>query len=124
MKYIELQEAGLSDQIEPFLRHLWLERGLSAASLAAYRTDLTALVEFMPGPVERSSRADLLEYLAVRLQQGYHARSTARCLSAIRGFYAYLLERGLIDDDPTLQINSPKLGRALPDHLSEEHVDC
>jgi integrase/recombinase XerD len=58
------------------------------------------------------------------LQQGYQARSTARLLSALRTFYRYLLRERLIDEDPTLQVELPQLGKPLPKSLSEAEVEA
>src|SRR5690606_11842537 len=66
----------------------------------------------------------LLEYLAARLEQGYKARSSARLISALRRFYQFMLEQRLIAQDPSQLIEQPKLGRSLPDSLSEAEVEA
>ena len=62
-------------------------------------------------------------YLAECVHRGARPRSTARLLSSLRRFYQYLLREGMITDDPTAQIESPKLGRPLPKSLTEEQVE-
>jgi integrase/recombinase XerD len=109
-----------------FLDALWLERGLAKQTLASYRTDLSLLAGWLAarGGLYAVSRGDLLEHLAWRMRAGYSARSTARLLSCLRGFYRHALREGLIAEDPTLDIAMPQLGRPLPDTLSEADVDA
>jgi integrase/recombinase XerD len=114
--------------IDRFCDHLWLEDGLSDLTLAAYRRDLTifgawladarkhALTEIAPGEIE--------SYLAHRFAGHAHARSAARYTSSLKRFYRYLLRERVIDADPTLNLDSPKLPRALPKTLSEAEVDA
>lgn len=109
-----------------YLDSLWLERGLAAQTLAAYRTDLSLLASWSAsrGGLYAATRTDLMDYLAWRIQAGYQARSTARLLSCLRGFYRHALREGLISADPTLDIAMPKLGRPLPHTLSETDVEA
>jgi integrase/recombinase XerD len=113
--------------IERFLDAIWMERGLSDNTLGAYRADLMALTtRFLATSVDLvgASRADILEYIAWRVEGGAKPRSTARQLSSFRRFYRYLLREGLIADDPTANIAMPKIGRALPQSLTEDEVDA
>ena len=116
-----------ADLIEKYLDNLWLQRGLAKNTRMAYRTDLTQLAEYLQAKGKQSlqqvSREQLMQYLAWRLQQGYSARASARFLSSARGFFAFLLEERLISEDPTLLIEMPKLGRSLPDTLTEADVE-
>lgn len=113
--------------IDHFLDALWLEKGLSEHTRAAYRSDLGhyhGWLEQRGLTLERAGREPILDYLAWRLGEGYHARSTARFLSGLRGFYRYLLRERLIDEDPTLQVELPRFGRPLPKSLSERDVEA
>ena len=115
--------------VTEFLDSLWLEKGLSKNTLESYGRDLRAFENWLR---ESSStgrdivsvrREDLLRYLANRLDAGIKARSTARSLSCLRSLYRYLLREKRITEDPTLQIDNPKLGRPLPSTLSESDVE-
>ncbi len=112
--------------IDQFLDALWLERGLSANTRHSYASDLALFDQWL---AERGLRlvaagaAAIQDYLAWRLANGYKARSTARFLSALRGYFRYLLRDGRIVDDPTLNIELPALGRPLPKSLSEADVE-
>ncbi len=111
--------------IDRHLDDLWLSRALAANTLAAYRRDLNAFAAWLaPRELARASSGDLLDYLGHRHQRGFHARSTARLLSCLRGFYRGQVERGLLKKDPTAQLEHPKLGRPLPKGLSEADVEA
>ncbi len=114
--------------IEGFADMLWMERGLSQNTLAAYQADLRDLAQWLRTTrgygLLAAERADLLAYLASLSVQGYRARSSARRLSSLRQFYRHLHRRGLITLDPSARIDSPKLGRQLPDTLTEAEVEA
>jgi integrase/recombinase XerD len=113
--------------IERFLEALWLEKGLSAHTQAAYRSDLehfNAWLDARGLALQHIGRDAILDHLAWRIEQGYQARSTARFLSGLRGFYRFLLRETLIGEDPTLQVELPQIGRPLPKSLSEADVEA
>ena len=110
-----------------FLDAVWMERGLSPNTLAAYRADLTALARWLEQrhvAVSRTSRNDLLGFIAWRVDCGARPRSTARQLSSFRRFFRYLVRESSITDDPTAQIAMPKIGRSLPKSLTEGEVEA
>ena len=122
---------ALSDDEQELLREfidsLWLERGLSPHTRNAYLMDLRGFALWLAGrgsSLRQAGREAILDHLGWRLQQGYQARSTARLLSALRTFYRYLLRERLIDEDPTLQVELPQLGKPLPKSLSEAEVEA
>ncbi|WP_052185293.1 site-specific tyrosine recombinase XerD [Halopseudomonas pelagia] len=126
-----MPKASISDAeqrvVAGYVDSLWLERGLARPTLEAYRTDLEHLASWLAargGGLLSASRADLMEHLGWRIGQGYQARSTARLLSCVRGFYRHALRQNLISEDPTLDIALPKLGRPLPKSLSEADVEA
>jgi len=112
--------------IEQFLDSLWLERGLARNTLESYRRDLGAFSEWLDSQGQSLltvHRQDLTGWLAYRMSRGIKARSTARALSCLRSLYRYLLRESRITEDPTLRIENPKLGRPLPDTLTEADVE-
>lgn len=126
-----MPKASISDAeqrvVAGYVDSLWLERGLARPTLEAYRTDLEHLASWLAARgagLLNASRADLMEHLGWRIGQGYQARSTARLLSCVRGFYRHALRQNLINEDPTLDIALPKLGRPLPKSLSEADVEA
>lgn len=113
--------------IDRFLESLWLEKGLSAHTRSAYRSDLALFngwLQVRDLQLPDVGRELILDHLAWRLGEGYKARSTARLLSGLRGFYRFLLREQLISRDPTLQVELPQLGRPLPKSLSEADVEA
>ncbi len=113
--------------IDRFLDAVWMERGLSPNTLSAYRADLTALDRWLQSHgtgIIAAKRADLLAFIAWRVEAGARPRSTARQLSSFRRFYRYFVRDGAVKEDPTSQIAMPKIGRSLPKSLSEEEVDA
>ena len=114
-------------EIERYIDALWMEKGLSNNTLSSYRRDLrhfdTWLGKSSGSTITRATRATLQGYLGARLEQGQSPRSSARFLSCARGFYHYLLREGRLTVDPTLKVESPRLGRPLPKALTEMEVE-
>ncbi len=114
--------------IEGFADAIWMERGLSRNTLAAYQSDLRLLARWLEAERSKSlltaERHDLLEYLAVLARAHRKPRSSARLLSCVRQFYQQMLRRGLIQQDPSVRIDPPRLGRPLPKVLTEAEVEA
>jgi integrase/recombinase XerD len=111
--------------LEQFLKNLWLQYGLSDNTIESYRYDLNNFLLWL----EQNSlhllaitEVHLQDYLAQRLEHGIGARSSSRFLSSLKKFYKYLLTKDLVNYDPTLNIYRPKIGRKLPNYLSEIEV--
>ncbi len=118
----------MSDQrdIERYLDAVWLEKGLSANTLASYRRDLCLYACWLNDrgvSVLLADRTSLRHHLDWRLQARLKASSTARLLSCLRGFYRYWIREERLVDDPTLQIDSPRRGQSLPKTLTEADVE-
>jgi integrase/recombinase XerD len=112
--------------IEKLLDALWLEKGLSDNTLKAYRSDLEKFADWLESQgnlITSITRRDVQAYLSYRMGKGLKARSTSRCLSCLRALYRYLLRENIVRDDPTLRVENPKLGRPLPDTLTEQDVE-
>lgn len=110
--------------IEVFLDGIWMERGLSDNTLAAYRSDLrkfSAWLKCRKRPLLRATRADVLRFLADNVAAP--ARTTARRLSSLKQFYRFQLREGRISHDPCDRVESPRLGRPLPGALTEAEVE-
>jgi integrase/recombinase XerD len=111
--------------LEQFLDSIWAERGLSQNTLKSYRYDLIQLAAQLQQngrSLPDARREDLLQFLAMQVQSGRSPRSLARYLSGFRQFYQWLLREGLIHNDPSALIESPRLGRGLPKALGEQQV--
>jgi len=113
--------------IDRFLDASWAERGLSRATLQAYRDDLLAVVradDALARAFPRLTQAQVLSHLAKRLQSGAQVSSITRQLSAMRRFYAWAMTHGEADANPLTDLEPPKARRDLPDALSEAQVEA
>lgn len=120
------ESVDIDPAVPRFLDVVWMERGLSANTLAAYRADLLSLQRWLAkqgGSLQGATRADLLAFVAARAEQGARPRSTARQLSSFRCFFRQQLRDGAIKEDPTLDVSMPRTGRPLPKSLTEEEVE-
>jgi integrase/recombinase XerD len=117
-----------SPYINGFRAFLQLERSLAGNSLEAYEHDVEKLYQYIESKQlsrtpEKISSEDLKGFLQWVNELGMSARSQARMISGIKSFYKYLLLENVVSTDPTELIESPKLGRKLPDFLSVEEVN-
>lgn len=123
----EVQTVARSEElVDRFLDAIWMERGLSQNTLGAYRADLMTLSRSLAKnskPIDEADKADLLAFIAGRVESGAKPRSTARQLSSFRRFFRYIMREGMRTTDPTAEIAMPRIGRSLPKTLSEEEVD-
>jgi len=113
--------------VDRFLDAIWMERGLSQNTLGAYRADLMTLSRELAKQgtaVDAASKANLLDFIAQRVEGGAKPRSTARQLSSFRRFFRYIMREGVRETDPTAEIEMPRIGRTLPKTLSEDEVDA
>lgn len=114
--------------IEQFKNYLSLERSMSVHSIDAYLRDVDKLAQFVaanekPGSPSSIAYADIKQFLESLAKLGISARSQARIISGIKSFFRFLLHEGIISEDPSVLMESPKLGRKLPDTLSLYEID-
>jgi integrase/recombinase XerD len=116
-----------ADAIDAFCDALWLEDGLARNTLDSYRRDLAQfsawLAKSRAQTLAGAGETDIQAYLAHRYHLKTRATSAARLLSSLKRYYRHALRQGSIGTDPTLNIQSPKLPRALPKTLTEAHVE-
>ena len=118
--------ARSEELVDRFLDAIWMERGLSQNTLGAYRADLMTLGRGLAEnekTIEEADKADLLAFIAGRVEGGAKPRSTARQLSSFRRFFRYIMREGMRETDPTADIEMPRIGRSLPKTLSEDEVE-
>jgi integrase/recombinase XerD len=114
--------------IKDFRMFLQLEKSLSANSIEAYTRDIEKLVRFMElqydslSPV-RVELHHLTSFLVWVNELGLSARSQARIISGIKSFYKFLLLEDVIETDPTTLLETPRIGRKLPEVLNHEEVE-
>ena len=114
-------------EIQRFLQHLWLEKGLSENTRSSYQRDLLHFQRWLHNhhnlSLPQAVTHHISEYLGWRHEQDYNPSSTARCLSSLKGLYRFLLREGEIQRDITSNIEQPRKGRPLPKTLTETQVD-
>ena len=119
--------------VDAFLERAWSELGLSDNTLAAYRRDLSRFACWLAqegSGLGACGREHLFRYLAQRSSsggttgRGYNPKSNARLLSSLRQFYRVQQRDGRITQDPTLNVDLPKLPRGLPKALAESEVEA
>ena len=112
--------------MNPLLRdyrnYLKIERTMSRNTVASYCSDMEMFLSAVPVEVKDVSPSDIEDYLQGRT--GISKRSQARILSSLRSFFSWLVIEGVIADNPCDKVDSPKLGRFLPDVLSVEEVSA
>ncbi len=116
----------MKDSIENFLHYLAVEKGYSEHTISAYRNDLTALADFASNKSLTSwaamDRQNMLVYMLNLKERGYVATTIARKVAASRSFFGFMVAEGHIKTDPTENMSSPSVGKALPKPIPLEQV--
>ena len=121
-----MKKADKKNIIIKYKQYLKLEKSLSRNTVEAYLTDLDKLFAYLE--LEEIDLTDVtlenLETFSAGLHDiGIHSRSQARILSGIRSFFRFLVLEGYLAQDPSELLESPQIGRHLPDVLSVEEID-
>jgi len=119
----------LERSVDRYLRHVSIERGLSANTVAAYRRDLGAYLAVLaargvttPEGVSEPDVAAFAHELRGRSEKPLTASSMARMLSSVRGLHRFLLDEGLTETDVAAEVTPPKLASRLPKAISIEQM--
>ena len=121
----------MREDIKSFLNYLTVEKGFSENTRAAYQNDLTQLAGFVEEEAARGgiipswanfSRQGCLSYLLNLKERGYAPTTAARKVAATKSFFNFLLAEGIIKNNPTENISSPRVGKPLPDAISISQV--
>jgi integrase/recombinase XerD len=120
-----------SARIEPrglsrFLSYEQVEKGLAGNTLLAYRRDLMKFSAYLSKherKLEDARRDDVRGFLAELYKNQLSARAVARHLVSLRGFFQFLMREGEISQDPSAQIDSPRLAQTLPKYLSASEIE-
>ncbi len=123
----ESRGAELERQLDRYLRHVAIERGRSANTIAAYRRDLSGLLSALGdgATVDALESAALAAYIRGLRErpEPLAASSIARTISSVRGFTRFLVDEGLLDTDPAVDLVAPKQPARLPKALTIEQVE-
>ncbi|WP_299215643.1 site-specific tyrosine recombinase XerD [uncultured Dokdonia sp.] len=115
------------NSVTDYKNYLRIERGLSDNTISNYSRDLTKLIRFLEEHQITKSPITItkeeLQKFVYDIAKEVQPRSQARILSGLKGFFTYLIFEDYRNDNPTDLIDPPKIGRKLPDTLSEEEID-
>lgn len=114
--------------IESFIQHIGKRRNYSALTLIAYRADLEQFNTFLeaeyPGTdIVLANTDQVRDWVLLLRQNGVTPRSVNRKLSSLRGFYRYVIARGMRDDNPTAALTRLKMEKRLPQFFRKEEVE-
>ena len=120
---------SISRQIDSYLRHLTVERGMSKNTLAAYRRDLERYEQFLTergiDSVEAIAELTVNDFgIALTAKWGLAATSVARVLSGVRGFHRYLMIEGVTANDNAARVKPPKPPRRLPKAITVAQIEA
>src|SRR4028118_261286 len=105
----------MREQLDLFLSHLANERNLSPNTTSAYRTDLEQFVQFMEEKGNTSwavlDRNEVLQFLIFLRERRYATSTLARRTAAVKSFCVFLHRQGILDADPTAELDSPRVDR-------------
>lgn len=113
--------------IKRYLIYLRLEQSMSDNSVIAYSHDIELFMQYLKGIshsmlLKHITQENIESFLAYLYKLGLSASSQARILSGIKKFYTYLLQEKIVEENPTILISSPSIGRHLPDVLSYDEI--
>jgi len=121
----------MREHVDGFLNYLTAEKGYSENTTMAYRNDLNGLTDFASKELAKKSaeilwanfdRELMLGYLLDLKERGYVATTVARKVAAARSFFGFLVAEGIIKKDPTENMSSPSVGKALPKPIPIDQV--
>jgi integrase/recombinase XerD len=111
---------------DAFLNYIRVERGLSANTLDAYGSDMYKFATFLIEKklaLAKVQRDDVVEFLSGLYRRGLDSRSVARHLVTVRSFFKFLVVDGIVRNDPTTNLESPKIRQTLPSFLSVKEIE-
>jgi len=117
----------MNEALAAYTDHLSLQRGLSANTVAVYELEARLLLQYCHDnevdPAALDSRT-LIEYLVHRQLEGASGRTAAKSLSGLRSFCRYLVQQGVLQQNPCEHLETPRLPRRIPQVFSRQQVDA
>ncbi len=114
--------------IDRYINYLIVEKGLAAATIESYSSDLARFADFLKKlkirDIAEADSAAILKYLIYLRDEDLEARSRARHLVTLRGFFRFLVQEKILKQNPAKIIDLPKSGLKLPDVLSSDEIQA
>ena len=118
----------MKDHLRSYIHFLELEKNASSNTIASYKLDLARYLEFLEmksvATLGKIQDKHISAYLGTLYDLGLSQRTVARNLSSIKMFHKFLVGEGMTENDPTQNIDTPKLSKTLPDVLSQEEIEA
>lgn len=118
----------MNDQLQDFVHFLVVEKGLAQNTIVSYKRDLNSYLQYikkveMINDLNDVTRVQIIQFLAFLKDEGRSSKTLARHVASIRAFHQFLLREKVVDQDPTVHIESPKMEQNLPKVLSLAEVE-
>ncbi len=113
--------------LDAFIDNIWIEKGLSQNTLDSYRSDLEQFSTWLEKNnlnYIKTSKKEILSYLSFLFQKGLGSKTVARKLSSLKSFFRYLVFKSIIQNDPSSEVETPKLLKSIPKSISEKEVEA
>ena len=113
--------------LDAFIDNIWIEKGLSQNTLDSYRSDLEQFSSWLEKnnlSYIKTSKKEILSYLSFLFQKGLGSKTVARKLSSLKSFFRYLVFKSIISNDPSSEVETPKLLKSIPKSISEKEVEA
>ena len=113
--------------LDAFIDNIWIEKGLSQNTLDSYRSDLEQFSSWLEKnnlSYIKTSKKEILSYLSFLFQKGLGSKTVARKLSSLKSFFRYLVFQSIISNDPSSEVETPKLLKSIPKSISEKEVEA
>ena len=113
--------------LDAFIDNIWIEKGLSQNTLDSYRSDLEQFSKWLEKnnlSYLKTSTKEILSYLSFLFKKGLGSKTVARKLSSLKSFFRYLVFKSIIPNDPSSEVETPKLLKSIPKSISEKEVEA
>ena len=113
--------------LDAFIDNIWIEKGLSQNTLDSYRSDLEQFSSWLEKnnlSYIKTSKKEILSYLSFLFQKGLGSKTVARKLSSLKSLFRYLVFKSIIPNDPSSEVETPKLLKSIPKSISEKEVEA
>ncbi|MCM8800434.1 MAG: site-specific tyrosine recombinase XerD [Candidatus Omnitrophica bacterium] len=113
--------------VQMFLDYLLVERGLTQNTISSYEKDLNFYIDFLESKgidsLSKTTKQQIIDFMLAQKDKGLSSNSIARRLVAIKVFYRFLVREGILNNDPTSLVDSPKLWKRIPEVLSYSEIE-
>ena len=115
--------ASISAHMASFLDFCRIEKGLARTTIESYRLDLERFADSLQATNQWCDPECVRRHIDSLYQARMASRSISRHLTTLRNLYRYLLEKGIVDTDPTANLAAPKQWQSLPKYLNKKQID-